>query len=281
MTRTASRRARRAAALLLLAPCAPAAVAGAQGVRLELRPRAGDTLHLRLDQEIEVSATQRKGNADSTVTMRRAVTVFSRSAVQRSDVHGATVLAITDSMVVREADGRTLRTGLAATRASLHVAPDGSTRVLAQGGMLSAEAATLMTQMPATLPAGPVEPGASWTQTAVVPIPGDRAGAARGRLTATFRLDSLSRYGDRAHVSMHGTLERPRAGTARGRAAYESAGTVVGAFVLDRRRGWLVALSATIDARSSVTPPGAGGRPMHVHTRVTQTIRALDAVDKE
>lgn len=278
MIRTASSAARRAAALLLLAP---AAAAGAQGVRLELRPRAGDTLHLRLDQEVEVSATQWKGAADSTVTMRRAVTVFSRSAVQRSDVHGATVLAITDSMVVREADGRTLRTGLASARASLHVAPDGSTRVLARGGMLSADAATLLTQTPATLPPDAVEPGASWTQAALVPIPGDPAGAARGRLTATFRLDSLSHYGDRAHVSMRGTLERSRAGMARGAATYESAGSVVGAFVLDRRRGWLVALRATIDARSSVTPQGAGLRPMRVHTRVTQTIRALDAVDKD
>ena len=47
----------------------------------------------------------------------------------------------------------------------------------------------------------------------------------------------------------------------------------VGANLGDRR--------ATIDVRSTLTPPpSTGGAPMHVSTRVTQWLRAVDPVDK-
>ena len=269
------------AALLLAASGVIAAPAGAQGVLLELRPRAGDTLRLRLDQELEMVATQKVGGTDSSVTMGRKLTVFSRSIAQKADALGATVVAVTDSMLVADPAGRTRRVGVPGARASLHIAPDGTTRVLDDGGVLTPEAAALVAQMPATLPGRPVKPGATWSHTAAVPLPGQPEGAATGTLTATFRLDSLSRYGDVAHISMRGTLEQPKGGVSRGGRHYASSGTVVGVFQVDRRRGWLTSVRATITTRSSVTRPGTDAPPMVVRTRVTQWLRALAAVDKD
>ena len=225
-------------------------------------------------------ATRKVRGADSTVTMSRHTIVFSRSVALKNDATGAIVLAITDSMIVREDDGRSVHAGLGA-RATLHVAPDGGTRVLDDGGMLSRETVALVAQMPATLPRHPVMPGASWAQTTAMPIPGQSAAQATGRLTATFRLDSLSRWGDVAYVSMRGTLERPKGGKTRGGALYESAGSVVAAFQVDRRRGWLTAVRATITTRSAVTPQGPGAAPVHVDTRVTQWLQVLDAVGRD
>ena len=262
--------------LLAFALALAAAPAGAQGVLLELRPRPGDTLQLRLDQEVAMVATQRVRGADSTVAMGRKLTVFSRSIATRADARGATIVAVTDSMLVADDGGRPTRVAAPSQRASLHVAPDGTTRVLDDGGVLSAEATAMVSQMPATLPKHPVEPGASWSHTAEVPLPGQPAGAPTGKLTATFRLDSLSRYGDVAFVSMRGTLEQPREGVKRGGLHYASTGSVVGAFQVDRRRGWLTGVRATITTRTAVTKPGSDAEPMTVRTKVTQWLRAVD-----
>jgi hypothetical protein len=218
--------------------------------------------------------------ADSAMTMGRTFTVFSRSIVEKADARGATVTAATDSVLVADDGQPARRVGVPGSRASLHIAPDGTTRVLDDGGVLSPEASAFVAQMPATLPGRPVERGATWSHTAAVPLPGQPEGAAPGKLSATFRLDSLSRYGDVAFISMKGTLEQPKGGVMRGGVHYASTGTVVGAFQVDRRRGWLTSVRATITTRSSVTRPGADSTPMIVRTRVTQWLRVLDAVDK-
>lgn len=276
-----SRAPRATAAALAAALLAPLAPAAAQGVLLELRPHVGDTVHVRLDQDVEVVATRKVDGRDSTVTMTRHLTVHSRSIVQHTDGRGATVLAVTDSMLVREDDGRSVRAGFGGARASLLVAPDGTTRVLDDGGLMTPEASALVGQMPATLPGKAVVPGATWSQSTTVPLPGQTDGPPAGRLTATFRLDSLSRYGDLAYVSMRGTLERPRGGVRLPKGArYESAGTVTGSFQLDRRRGWLTDVRATITMKSVVTQPQTGSEPVHVNTRVTQWLRAAAPTDK-
>jgi hypothetical protein len=278
MIRTGSeRRVRRVAgaALLLALTSLAAPAAGAQGVRLELRPHVGDTVSLRMDQSVETVATQRVRGEDSTVSMQRAVTVFSRSVPLRVDREGTTVLAISDSMIVTDERGRTARLGLGGARASLHVAPDGATKVVDNAGMLSPDAAALVGQMPATLPDGPVQVGATWTHSTAVPLPGgSEAGA--GRLRVTFRLDSLSRYGDVAFVSMQGTVARPRGGAGGGR-TYESDGTVTGALEVDRRRGWLTSMRMTIVTKAALTR-APGEPPVHVRTKITQWMRVL--VDK-
>lgn len=277
MTRTGSDgggRRRRAAAACALAVAVPGLL-GAQGVRLELRPHVGDTVSLRMDQTVETVATQRVRGEDSTVSMQRGVTVFSRSVPLRVDRAGTTVLAISDSMVVTDERGRTARLGLGGARASLHVAPDGATKVVDNAGMLSPEAAALVGEMPATLPADLVQVGATWTHATTVPIPGaGEAGA--GRLRVTFRLDSLSRYGDVAFVSLQGTVARPK-GEAGGGRTYESDGTVTGALQVDRRRGWLTSLRMTVTTKAALTR-APGEPPVHVRTKITQWMRVL--VDK-
>ena len=262
----------------LLAPLAPAA---AQGVLLELRPHTGDTVRIQLDQDVEVVATRKVGGRDSVVTMRRHLTVHSHSIVMRTDARGATVAAVTDSMLVREDDGGSVRAGFGGASASLLIAPNGTTRVLDDGGLMTPEASALVAQMPATLPGRTVVPGATWSQSTAVPLPGQSDGPPTGRLTATFRLDSLGRYGDLAFVSMRGTLERPRGGVKLPKGGrYESAGTVTGSFQLDRRRGWLTDVRATITMKSVVTQAQTGSEPVHVRTRVTQWLRAAAPVDK-
>lgn len=275
MIRTGSERrgGRAATAAALLALAAPAVAA--QGVRLELRPHVGDTVSLRMDQTVETVATQRVRGADSTVSMQRAVTVYSRSVPLRVDRAGTTVLAISDSMTVTDERGRTARLGLGGARASLHVAPDGATKVVDNAGMLSSDAASLVGQMPATLPDGPVQVGATWTHATTVPIPG-AGDAGAGRLRVTFRLDSLSRYGDVAYVSLVGTVARPR-GEAGGGRTYESDGTVTGALQVDRRRGWLTSMRMTITTKAALTR-APGEPPVHVRTKITQWLRVL--VDK-
>lgn len=261
-----------AGAVLLAAP----RLAAGQGVLLELRPRVNDTLRLRLDQEVEVVASMKVGGQDSTVTMQQQVTAHSRSIVERADGRGATVVAITDSALVREGRGKPPRRTMRGTRVSLHIAPDGLTRVLDPGGALTPEASAMVAGMPATLPRHAIEIGDTWQHTALVPIPGQPEGAGGGRLEATFRLDSLSRYGDVAYVSVRGTLSRPKGGVKLPQGlTFESAGTVLGALQVDRRRGWLTSVRAVIDVKSMLSPP-AGGAAMHVRTRVTQWLRAVE-----
>jgi hypothetical protein len=120
--------------------------------------------------------------------------------------------------------------------------------------------------------------GATWSHAAAVPIPG-QLGAPTGKLHVTFRLDSLSRYGDVAYISMSGTVARPKSG-AGGGMTYESDGTVVGALEMDRRRGWLTSMRATITTKSAVTQD-LGAQPVHVRTKITQWMRVIDPVDRD
>ena len=254
-------------ALLLVA----GAPAGAQGVRLELRPRVGDTLRLRMEQSVEVIATSHVQGRDSTVTMRRTVTLFSRSVIEQVDASGARVLAMADSMLMTDGSARQMRQ--LGARVTMHVAPDGTTRILDAGGAMTPETAALISQTPAMLPARPVPIGGSWTHSTVMPIPGQPEEAGAGTLAATFHLDSLSHYGDLAFVTMHGTLSRPDGGVMLPRGVrYESSGTLSGTLRVDRRRGWLTDLRATILVRSVLTAQGAP--PVNVRTRVTQTVHA-------
>jgi hypothetical protein len=64
-----------------------------------------------------------------------------------------------------------------------------------------------------------------------------------GALKATFRLDSISRTGDLAYVSLRGTLRRDSPPTV-------TTGLVTGTLVVDRQRGWLTDSRATIHVTS-------------------------------
>lgn len=219
--------------------------------------------------------------ADTTMAMRTTLDVLTRSVVQRARADGAIVLAITDSVHAKGGDparAEALRRALQGKRVLLHLGPDGATRVLDGGGMMSQETSAMLSQMPATLPAEPIAIGGTWEQRSAVPLPGDPEGAPRGTLVATFRLDSLAHHGDHAWISMRGTLARPpeRANAGRG-ATLTSSGTVTGIMRIDRRRGFLTLATATIVVRSVVAPPpGSRAAPMTFQTRVVQRLESVD-----
>ncbi len=250
----------------------------AQGVRLELRPHAGDTLVMRMQQKVEVIATSRVNGRDSTVSMRRDVTLFSRSVVEGADQAGATIASLADSLLVEEHG--VWQSRHLGSRVVMRLEPDGTTRLLDGGDALTSDAIVLLGQMPATLPGHAIRVGERWSHSTTMPIPGQPAGVGAGKLATTFRLDSLSRYGDVAYVSLKGTLSRPDGGVMLPHGVrYESTGTIVGQLRVDRRRGWLTALKATIDVKSVLTASNAAA-PVHVTTRIVQTLRVLDPVDK-
>ena len=116
------------------APAVVAAGAGplagtlaAQAFDLRLRPRAGDTLHLRFEQTVAGGASAVKGGAAGKPVTRllSSMLVLSRSVVERSDAAGSVVVAHTDSVELRmpgappEALARARRQGYPALRAEV------------------------------------------------------------------------------------------------------------------------------------------------------------------
>ena len=89
-----------------------------------------------------------------------------------------------------------------------------------------------------------------------------------------FRLDSMTRGGDLAWVSLRGDLSRGDGVDARG-ARYATTGKVSGQFVLDRRRGWLADSYTAFVVDAAITPPpDAGAKPMKVRMKVIQRLKA-------
>ena len=286
MIRTASSVRRRgtaavAAAVGLLALAAPA---GAQSVVLQLRPRVGDTLRMRLTQRVEMTGTMRVGVVDSTATVVTTLRALTHTVVERNDGDGTVLVTTADSVDVTSTGGQRGRGGALGGRARralegrgvrLRVARDGSTEVLSDA-TLSPDLAAFFSQMPATLPRGAVAVGERWSRTMDMPAPGRQPGG-RGAVSATFRLDSLSRGGALAHVSMRGVVTR-RDAEAHSGAGMRVAGDgeVVGAIVVDQRRGWLSDARTTLTVRSVVTPlRGHGGPPMRFQMRVQEWLTAV------
>jgi hypothetical protein len=269
-----------------MALCALAATAAsAQSVTLELHPGLGDTLRMRLEQQVEMTGTMRVGGVDSTTTVVTTLRALTHSVVERSDASGTVLASTTDSVHVVSTGGSAGRHGTAlsdrARRAlegrtvRLRVAPDGSTEVLSQSE-LSPDLAAFFSQMPATLPRGRVAVGDVWTRK--MDMPGSGKGYPGGGVSATFRLDSLTRGGSLAFVSMRGTVTRSAvpAGAA-GATRVVGGGSLVGVIVIDQRRKWLAEARTTLTVRSTLTPPAqSGASPMRFHMRVQEWLRAAD-----
>jgi hypothetical protein len=126
--------------------------------------------------------------------------------------------------------------------------------------------------MPASFPREAIAVGDTWTRllpippTAQIPIP---IGAV---MRTRFRLDSLSRGGDLAYVSMRGALEM---GTP-ARAATDDdpiAGTVSGTMVVNRQRGWLSESRFLVQMRATMPVPGNAAALMRFRMKVTQHMR--------
>lgn len=261
------------------------ASAGAQApepVSLRIGPPVGETVRMRLDQRVEMSGTTRMADGDSTATVVTTLVVISRAFVERRDRDATVLLSSTDSVAAAStgADslviGEETRRALLGKRVRLRVAPDGATEILGKGIDGAPEVSALFSQMPATLPNMAVPVGYSWSRVMVAPIdPALTTKGEGGKLSATFRLDSLSRSGERAYISIVGTLSRPPGGKD-GWANLTMSGSMAGGLVIDRRRGWISDARLTYTVRSTVMPSnGNAADAMRFRMKVTQWVRVV------
>ena len=256
------------------------AAAGARApVLLRLHPHVGDTLHTRLEQQTEISGQWRSASGAAR-PMTNALTVLARTIVTASRATSTTVLTIVDSASVRSSDARGAAMSAQAERTLrgqqlvLQLAEDGSVESArdARGNPAPRDMAEAMAAMPAVFPHRAVSVGEHWDRE--MPLPSAGAFGARGSalVRASFRLDSLTRNGELAFVSMHGDIVSD--GEAHG---VQLDGTVSGAMRVDRARGWMTESRFIVLIRSVVTPPSTSGMaPMHFVTKVTQHLRTMD-----
>ena len=267
----------------LLAAALVALPAAAQPVLLQIRPRMGDTLRMRLDQRVETAGTAKMGDADSTMTMVTQLQVFTHAVALSGDGAGTVMQAVTDSILVSSTGLGSSKLGpyrrmSQGARLRLRVAPDGAIDVLDDPDGVAGQMRAVFSQMPTTLPRTPIEVGDTWLRTMVIPLTTGPGARGAGTLRAIFRLDSLSRSGDLAYLTVTGTIGRPDGAVEPdwGGQISEVAGSVAGTIIVDRRRGWMTDTRATITLRSLVTPPGGAlGRPVRFKMTITQWLRAL------
>jgi hypothetical protein len=252
--------------------------AASQSVLLQLKPKAGDTLRVRLDQTVEMVGTMRSADGESSTSESSTLVVLTRLAVEGADPGGATLVAFTDSVRLTTPANSATGTMLAWARAiegqrfRFRVAPDGSTSL---GEGWGARAGAMITQMPATLPRKPVAPGNVWSSSMEVPLASTLATRGTATLTATFRFDSLSKSGHHAYLSIQGRLTRQASGArGPGGTVIETSGSLRGHVVVDRHRGWITDARTTVNVYSLVAPAG-GKPPMRVRMVITQWMRVL------
>ncbi len=257
-------------------------------VLLQLRPRPGDLLHLRLDQTIEMGVSPRP-EEDSTTTDVTTLVMLARLTVESADVDGATVMAVADSVRTEssgsyQSDVLRQARALQGQRFRFRVSPDGSTAVTGVDAWAGPAVGTLLSQLPATLPSEPVMPGASWNRSVDIPLAVSAEGKTTATLTAVFHLDSLSKNGEFAYLSMKGRLVRsgptqPSAPGKKGESGFvQTSGSVTASLLLDRRRGWIADAKTLISLRSLVTGKNAKGgetAPLRVRMKITQWMRVM------
>jgi len=253
--------------------------AAAQSVSLRIHPYAGDTLHTRLEQRMEVSSTDDHGELRGK-PVTTSVVIDSRTIVQSSLATSTVVLTIVDSADMHTTDVHgadqiaAAERMLRGQRLMLQLAMDGSVENArdAGGRPVSRDFADAMSAMPAVFPRHAVRVGESWTREMPLPSSGPLGARGMGVVSARFRLDSLSRGGRVAFVSMRGDIRPTNASD-----GVQLTGAINGSMRLDRERGWMTDSQVTVLIRSFVTPPpGTGRAPMRFITRVTQRLRTMD-----
>ena len=255
------------------------ALAQAGNVLLQVRPGAGDTIRIRLDQTVEMTGPP--GIDGKPVVESGTLVLLATLAVESVDHDGATIVSVTDSLRVNSppnsASSAVLAWGaLAASRAvRFRVAPNGAAFVPSGRGraMPSPVAAT----MPATLPSRSIAPGATWNSVLQVPLASSVDPKGTATLVATFTFDSLSKSGELAFISLKGRLMKSDvdATPPSGRSSVETSGTVEGQVLLDRRRGWITDARTTFSLFSLVTPADPAKAPVRVRMTISQWLRAM------
>lgn len=255
----------------------------AQPVLLQIRPHIGDTIRMRLSQTVEMTGSTPGAPGDVTQSMITSIDIYTRAIARQWTASGTLMQTITDSVTMNPSSAASLadfkRRALRSKNAMIRVSTDGAVEVMDHDDS-SGELRHLFGEMPAMLSRNAVAIGEKWTREMQIPLSGEPG--AMGSVRATFKLDSLSRLGDIAFISMKGSLSRitlPGADLPRG---YETSGTLSGTIQIDRRLGWITDSRSTIQVRSSIAAftaqKGEAQRgPMLVKTRITQWIRAMRA----
>ncbi len=264
---------------LLLVP-GESSYAQSGSVLLQVRPGAGDTIRVRLDQTVEMTGPP---GADGKVSVESGTLVLLATlAVESVDADGATIVSTTDSLRVNSpphsASSAVLAwaAGAANRAVRFRVAPNGSAYVPTGRGR--AIPSTLQSTMPATLPSRPITPGTEWTSVIQVPLASSVDPKGTATLSATFTFDSLSKSGELAFISVRGRLMKENSDPSPptgGRSHVETSGTVTGTVLLDRRRGWITDARTTFSLLSLVTPADQSKPPMRVKMTISQWLRAM------
>ena len=253
------------------------------GIALRIKPKVGDTLYTRAEQQMEMTATTRLGAEDTTMRVHTTMLMLSHTVVQESDGDGTTVVSVTDSVAVSSTGGRAAtpsedaRRALQGKRVRMRITPEGTASVLDGPDAPPRDVQALFAQMPAALPKRPVAVGETWTQQTAIPLAAQPSSRGAGVLNVTFRLDSLSRAGELAHVSMRGTLTRDSTAPLPQGIKVAMTGHITGSILVDRRLGWMTDSRTTIAVQSVLTPPPRSkSHPMHFQMRITQRFRTTD-----
>src|SRR4051812_45762522 len=132
----------------------------AQPVLLQIKPHAGDTLSLRLEQKVEITA----GVAEAMRRMTTVTQVFSHAVVNHASSQSAEVTALTDSIrTVTFPGGKApplKRIAVKEGSMRLRVSTDGGAEVVDAGK--NTQLATALGPMPATLSSKAVSIGDKW-----------------------------------------------------------------------------------------------------------------------
>ncbi len=271
-------------------------------VLLLVRPETGDVLELHMQQTVEMGgqrlssyalpqsgvqvlpereplrAPPRGPRRSALPTSVTVMDFYAHSEVERSDAQSSVVSTVVDSLLVKTGTIKQLRGQRMAV--SDETKPT-RIRVKSNGSMVMVDAPTnvasvgaSLSSMPAMLPDGPVKVGDTWERDVEVPALPVTSYRADGVLHAIFRLDSISRSGREAYVSMRGTLRRggsPR-DLPRGTQVITD-GVMSGTLLLDRVRGWITEANTVIDVVSDVVGTSDAGQSMQIGIRIRQQLR--------
>jgi hypothetical protein len=248
---------------------------------LQIKPRAGDTLRMRLDQESEISGIRKTTSGESSAMVLTTMKMFSRAIIEANTERGTVVLAVTDSVLLTTSDEHSrgaasiAEAQMRGQRARFRVTPDGTVGTVDDGDA-TREVAQVVSLMPATFPKSAIKVGESWIREMPLPAGLQLGAQLSGKLHVTFRLDSITHAGDWAYVSMRGEMQ-PATGPGSSSGAVLERGMVNGTMLVDRKRGWLTESWFNIVVNSLQTfNPAKGVLSMRLQTRITQHMHTFD-----
>ncbi len=268
---------------------------GREMVRLMVRPQVGDTLYLQMEQTIEMRGRRGGSGARGTDGASRSpeygprigttgrvtrLLLFAHSLVESSDLAGTTVLATSDSVVMwlgTTADmGPPQRQALQddARQVRVRVMPDGSMRMHNPPPGAASLGATLAS-VPGLLPETPVAVGSEWMRDMALPTLPVSGFRADGVVQVKLRLDSLTRGGRDAWVTLSGVLRR--GGTSPDwppGTRVVTSGTIRGHMLIDRQRAWIMSALTELDVSSELAPgTTSGNAPTLLDMHIVQQVR--------